>query len=61
MRLIRIAFGPFYLGELERGTVAEVPTQALDNLLGLKPPPRKPGWAKPHQARPHQARPKRRR
>jgi 23S rRNA pseudouridine2605 synthase len=57
MRLIRVAFGPFYLGELERSAIAEVPTQALDNLLGLKPPPRKPGWAKPHQARPHQARP----
>jgi 23S rRNA pseudouridine2605 synthase len=46
MRLIRIAFGPFYLGELDRAEVAEVPTQALDNLLGLKPRPRKPGWAK---------------
>src|SRR5262245_65266068 len=47
MRLIRVAFGPFYLGELARGDVAEVPPQALDNLLGLTPPPRKPGWAKP--------------
>jgi 23S rRNA pseudouridine2605 synthase len=51
MRLIRIAFGPFYLGELERGEVAEVPTQPLDNLLGLKPQPRKPGWAKPQARR----------
>ena len=34
MRLIRVAFGPFHLGELERGTVDEVPAQALDNLLG---------------------------
>jgi 23S rRNA pseudouridine2605 synthase len=59
MRLIRIAFGPYYLGELERGDVAEVPTQALDNLLGLKPQPRKPGWAKPGRAKP-QARRKRR-
>ncbi|WP_421996953.1 pseudouridine synthase [Reyranella sp.] len=57
MRLIRVGFGPFHLGELERGTVEEVPAQALDNALGLKPPPRKAGWAKPRpQARP-QARP----
>ena len=41
MRLIRIAFGPFYLGELERGEVAEVPPRALDNLLGLRPAQRK--------------------
>ena len=47
MRLIRIAFGPFQLGELERGAVEEVPAQALDNLLGVKQPPRKAGWAKP--------------
>ena len=55
MRLIRVAFGPFHLGPLERGEVDEIPSQALDNLLGLKPPPRKAGWAKP------QARNKRRR
>jgi 23S rRNA pseudouridine2605 synthase len=51
VRLIRVAFGPFYLGELERGEVGEVPTQALDNLLGLKPPRRKQGWAKPRRSR----------
>ncbi|HSQ00830.1 MAG TPA: pseudouridine synthase [Candidatus Dormibacteraeota bacterium] len=51
LRLIRIAFGPFHLGELERGHVDEVPAQALDNLLGVKRPPRKAGWAKP-QPRP---------
>ena len=57
MRLIRVAFGPFHLGELERSTVDEVPPQALDNLLGLKPPPRKTGWAKPKpRPRPHQRR-----
>ena len=47
MRLIRVAFGPFYLGELERGEVAEVPSQALDSLLGLTPPSKKQGWARP--------------
>lgn len=47
VRLIRVAFGPFHLGELERGKLDEVPPQALDNLLGLKPAPRKQGWAKP--------------
>jgi 23S rRNA pseudouridine2605 synthase len=51
VRLIRVAFGPFYLGELERGEVAEVPTQALDNLLGLTPPQRKAGWARPRRPR----------
>jgi 23S rRNA pseudouridine2605 synthase len=59
MRLIRVAFGPFHLGELERGQVDEVPPQALDNLLGLKRPPRKQGWAKP-QARPSQVQKRRR-
>jgi 23S rRNA pseudouridine2605 synthase len=52
VRLIRVAFGPFYLGEIERGDIDEVPAQALDNLLGLKVP-RKAGWAKP-QPRPRQ-------
>src|SRR5262249_4947943 len=54
MRLIRIAFGPFYLGELDRNQVEEVPQQALASLLGVRPPPRKAGWAKPRsQRRPH--------
>jgi 23S rRNA pseudouridine2605 synthase len=52
VRLIRVAFGPFYLGELERGETAEVPAQALDNLLGLKTAS-KEGWARP---RPHPGR-----
>jgi 23S rRNA pseudouridine2605 synthase len=51
VRLIRVAFGPFYLGELARGQVEEIPAQALDNLLGLTPPPRKTGWARPHARR----------
>jgi 23S rRNA pseudouridine2605 synthase len=59
VRLIRVAFGPFHLGELERGHVDEIPPQALDNLLGVKRPPRKQGWAKPQpkpNARPHTGR-----
>jgi len=51
VRLIRIAFGPFHLGEMPRGAVDEIPPQALDNLLGLKPPPRKLGWARPQMKR----------
>jgi 23S rRNA pseudouridine2605 synthase len=51
VRLIRVAFGPFYLGELQRGDIEEVVPQALDNLLGLKPPPRRAGWAKPKPRR----------
>jgi len=46
MRLIRVSFGPFHLGELPSMQVDEIPPQALDNLLGLKPPPRT-GWARP--------------
>jgi 23S rRNA pseudouridine2605 synthase len=46
VRLIRIAFGPIYLGELERGAVEEVPNQALAALFGVKGR-RKEGWAKP--------------
>jgi 23S rRNA pseudouridine2605 synthase len=58
MRLLRVSFGPFHLGELARGMVDEVPPQALDTLLGLKPPPRKTGWAK---AKPKAKTPQRRR
>ena len=50
VRLIRTAFGPFHLGDLERGAAQEMPTQALDNLLGLKTL-RKEGWAKPQGRR----------
>jgi 23S rRNA pseudouridine2605 synthase len=35
-RLIRTAFGPFQLGELERGQVAEVPARVLAEQLGRK-------------------------
>lgn len=53
VRLIRVAFGPFYLTGLERGAIDEIPAHALDNLLGLPKPPRKEGWAKPrHKPRP---------
>ena len=57
VRLIRVAFGPLYLGELERGQVDEVPSQVLANLFGVRTP-RKEGWAKP-SPRPN-ARPRRR-
>ena len=35
-RLIRISFGPFQLGDLERGQVAEVPARVLAEQLGRK-------------------------
>jgi len=35
-RLIRIAFGPFQLGDLERGGIAEVPAKVLAEQLGRK-------------------------
>ena len=39
-RLIRLAYGPFQLGNLDRGTVEEVPRRALREQLGqlLEPP-----------------------
>jgi 23S rRNA pseudouridine2605 synthase len=35
-RLIRVAFGPFQLGDLERGQIAEVPSRVLAEQLGRK-------------------------
>jgi 23S rRNA pseudouridine2605 synthase len=35
-RLIRVSFGPFQLGELAEGAVAEVPTRVLRDQLGEK-------------------------
>jgi 23S rRNA pseudouridine2605 synthase len=45
-RLIRIAYGPFQLGKLEPGAVAEVPPKVLAEQLGEAPPARKIGTAK---------------
>lgn len=39
-RLIRIAYGPFQLGDLARGGIEEVPRRTLREQLGMKPPPR---------------------
>ena len=36
-RLIRIAYGPFQLGELARGAVEEVPRKVLREQLGTEP------------------------
>ena len=57
-RLIRVGYGPFLLDDLGPWRRwKKSPPQALDNLLGLKPPPRKTGWAKPKpRPRPHQRR-----
>jgi 23S rRNA pseudouridine2605 synthase len=35
-RLIRVAFGPFQLGDLQRGQIAEVPARVLADQLGRK-------------------------
>jgi len=40
-RLIRLAYGPFQLGALERGAVEEVPARVLRDQLGESPPKRK--------------------
>jgi 23S rRNA pseudouridine2605 synthase len=49
VRLIRVAFGPFQLGELERGVTEEVPPQVVAAELGLGRAPRPRGWAKPQK------------
>ncbi len=56
-RLIRVGYGPFSLGNLARGGVAEVSTKRLQEALeGPKKP--KAGWAKakPRPAKPGRAR-----
>lgn len=45
-RLIRVAFGPFSLGDLPPGAIAEVDPRSVDAQLGLAPPAKKLGWAK---------------
>ena len=37
-RLIRLSYGPFQLGSLERGSIAEVPRKALAEQLGTAAP-----------------------
>jgi len=37
-RLIRVAYGPFQLGQLPRGAVEEVPAKVLREQLGAAPP-----------------------
>ncbi len=39
-RLIRVAYGPFQLGALGRGEVAEVPAKMLREQLGSKLAPK---------------------
>jgi len=36
-RLIRTSYGPFQLGKLARGAIAEIPPKALRENLGIKP------------------------
>jgi 23S rRNA pseudouridine2605 synthase len=36
-RLIRVAFGPFQLGNLEAGALREVPARVLADQTGAKP------------------------
>jgi len=68
-RLIRVAFGPFQLGELEPGEIQEVPQRVLDEQLGdrpaaktgrvgfakAKPRPAKPGSGRPRGGKSRQA------
>jgi 23S rRNA pseudouridine2605 synthase len=49
-RLIRVAFGPFTLGELPEGAVIEASPRLVGKVAGeagLDAAGRKPGWAKP--------------
>jgi 23S rRNA pseudouridine2605 synthase len=45
-RLIRVAYGPFQLGQLPVGAVEEVPAKVLDEQLGDKPRKPRTGFAK---------------
>ncbi len=59
-RLIRLAYGPFQLGNLARGTVDEVPKKVLAEQLGNREPGtaaphRKPMGRKPMRGKPHPA------
>jgi 23S rRNA pseudouridine2605 synthase len=56
-RLIRIAYGPFQLGELAPGAVEEVPRKSLHEQLGLGQPP---GHARKREREPRRRRPERR-
>lgn len=49
-RLIRISYGPFHLGMLERGAVEEVPTRVLKDQLGRGPGEQKEGRPKKNSA-----------
>jgi 23S rRNA pseudouridine2605 synthase len=51
-RLIRVAFGPFQLGDLKRGAVDEVSTKVIaEQLGGARPQARSTkGWAKKKSA-----------
>lgn len=49
-RLIRISYGPFHLGMLERGAVEEVPTRVLKDQLGRGPGEQKEGRPKKRSA-----------
>lgn len=40
-RLIRLAYGPFQLGNLERGMIEEVPQRVLREQLGQQDPAKK--------------------
>ena len=45
-RLIRVAYGPFQLGNLKPGAVAEIAPKVLAEQFGEAPPARKIGFAK---------------
>jgi len=53
-RLIRLSYGPFMLGKLEAGAVAEVPTASLMDQLGLGRPIRKNSGPRLRLAKPRQ-------
>ncbi|HEU0215734.1 MAG TPA: pseudouridine synthase [Stellaceae bacterium] len=47
-RLIRLSYGPFQLGHLDRGAIEEVPKKVLEEQLGSGDGPVKPRAAKSH-------------
>jgi 23S rRNA pseudouridine2605 synthase len=57
-RLIRLSYGPFQLGNLERGGIEEVPKSVLADQLGKGDGPAKPHASKPHATKPRATKPR---
>jgi 23S rRNA pseudouridine2605 synthase len=58
-RLIRLSYGPFQLGNLEKGMVEEVKGKVLKDQLGIETPKDQPKWDQPRRDPQKREQPKR--